>query len=146
MQNVSKSMVTKSEQDAELADSERHFAELRSEINILEKKDFAVLKGQLERIVGDVELLKGSLREEVGRVHGGARLDINLEKARIQDEAASLREMVKKAEERIDTEIAALTDRMIQIRDGTRKSLQQFMAIVFVAFCSYKVIGYNRNS
>ncbi|KAJ3050329.1 hypothetical protein HK097_008711, partial [Rhizophlyctis rosea] len=124
MSNVSKSMVTKQTQRTEIQSSELLFAQLRSDINILEKKDFAVLKGELERIIQDVERLKGSLREEVGRVHGGVRLDINLEKARIQDEAASLRDMVSKAEERIDQEIEALTGRMISIRDGTRKSLQ----------------------
>ncbi|KAJ3037443.1 hypothetical protein HDV00_001682 [Rhizophlyctis rosea] len=172
MSNVSKSMTTKSEQDEEMRESERLFKQLRTDINILEKKDFAVLKGELERIVGEVERLKGTLREEVGRVHGGVRLDINLEKARIQDEAASLRDMVTKAEERIDKEIEALTNRMIQIRDGTRSSLQrgclalgfnegyalqwiftktfslltEFIGLTFVAFCAYKLINYNTNS
>ena len=172
MSNVSKSMVAKQTQRSEIQSSELLFAQLRSDINILEKKDFAVLKGELERIIQEVERLKGSLREEVGRVHGGVRLDINLEKARIQDEAASLRDMVSKAEERIDQEIEALTNRMILIRDGTRKSLQrefvgtifwflvrtrviddlnehffaEFIAIAFLAFCGYKIINYNRNS
>ncbi|TPX57385.1 hypothetical protein PhCBS80983_g03864 [Powellomyces hirtus] len=142
MENVVRSMVTKAEQSSEIADAEQDFAQLRCDIQMLEKRDFAVLRGELERIMQEVERMKLSMREEVSRVHGGVRLDINLEKARIQDEAAELKDMVKKAEARIDEEIELLTQRMIQIREGTKASLKQFMGIAFTAFCVYKIINY----
>lgn len=129
MANVARAMVTKSEQTAELKDAEEDFAQLRSEIQMLEKRDFAVLRGELERIVQEVDRLKSGMREEVSRVHGGVRLDINLEKSRIQDEAGQLGDMVLKAEARIDREIDALTDRMIQIREGTKASLKRTLLL-----------------
>ncbi|KAJ3007516.1 hypothetical protein HKX48_009069, partial [Thoreauomyces humboldtii] len=142
MENVVRSMVTKAEQSSEIEDASQDFSQLRSDIQTLEKRDFAVLRGELERILQEVERMKLSMREEVSRVHGGVRLDINLEKARIQDEAAQLKELVAKAEARIDEEIELLTQRMIQIREGTKASLKQFMGIAFTAFVAYKVINY----
>ncbi|KAJ3181802.1 hypothetical protein HDU87_000820 [Geranomyces variabilis] len=143
MENVVRSMVTKSEQAEEIADAEHDFAQLRSDIQMLEKRDFAVLRGELERILAEVERMKLSMREEVSRVHGGVRLDINLEKARIQDEAAELKSLVAKAEARIDEEIDALTQRMVHIRETTRANLKQFMGIFLAAFITYKIINYN---
>ncbi|KND01928.1 uncharacterized protein SPPG_02435 [Spizellomyces punctatus DAOM BR117] len=144
MENVARSMVTKSEQTAELTDAESDFTQLRSEIHTLEKRDFAILRAELERILQEVDRMKSSMREEVSRVHGGVRLDINLEKARIQDEAGQLRDMVVKAEERIDKEMESLTNRMVQIREGTKASLKQFMGIAFTAFLVYKLISYQQ--
>ncbi|TPX59017.1 hypothetical protein SpCBS45565_g07839 [Spizellomyces sp. 'palustris'] len=130
MENVARSMVTKSEQTAELTDAESDFTQLRSEIHTLEKRDFAILRAELERILQEVDRMKSSMREEVSRVHGGVRLDINLEKARIQDEAGQLRDMVVKAEERIDKEMESLTSRMVQIREGTKASLKRESCII----------------
>ncbi|KAI9017084.1 hypothetical protein BC832DRAFT_588362 [Gaertneriomyces semiglobifer] len=146
MENVLKAMVTKREQTEELQDAESDFAQLRSEINTLEKRDFAVLRGELERIGEDVRRMKDGIREEISRVHGGVRLDINLEKARMQDEAGSLVDMVVKAEARIDDEINALTKRMIEIRDGTKAWLRQSVFIIFGAFCAYKFLSTYQNS
>ncbi|KAI8822066.1 uncharacterized protein EV422DRAFT_415862 [Fimicolochytrium jonesii] len=125
MENIGRSMVTKTEQAEEVSDAERDFAQLRADIQMLEKRDFAVLRGELERILAEVERMKQGMRDEVSRVHGGVRLDINLEKARIQDEAAQLKDLVAKAEARIDQEIDILTNRMVHIRDGTKASLKR---------------------
>ncbi|KAI9091830.1 hypothetical protein DFS34DRAFT_314939 [Phlyctochytrium arcticum] len=144
MESAARALVTKTDQTNELEEAESDFRQLRNEIHQLEKRDFAVLRAELARIADDVERIKNTMREEVSRVHGGVRLDINLEKARIQDEATALRDMVGKAEERIDQEIGLLTERMIEIRDGTKASLKQFIGIAFTAFLAYKVASYQQ--
>jgi hypothetical protein len=56
------------------------FARLKSDIQLLERNDFTVMKSENERLMTDVEKLKQRLREEITRTTAGVRLDLNLEK------------------------------------------------------------------
>lgn len=56
------------------------FARLKSDIQLLERNDFALMKSENERLMADVEKLKQRLREEITRTTAGVRLDLNLEK------------------------------------------------------------------
>lgn len=56
------------------------FAQLKSELQLLEKNDVALLKAENDRLLTDVEKLKQRLREEITRTQAGVRLDLNLEK------------------------------------------------------------------
>lgn len=56
------------------------FAQLKSEIQLLEKNDVALMRADNDRLVTDVERLKARLREEISRTQAGVRLDLNLEK------------------------------------------------------------------
>lgn len=87
LKNVSTTLATHSDQEASLSENDREFLRLQKDIQDLGKKDLAVLKSDLDRIVKDAERLKASMKDDVSRAHGGVRLDINLEKARIKDEA-----------------------------------------------------------
>jgi hypothetical protein len=69
-----------------LSDADEHsvwqvdFARLKSDIQLLERNDFTVMKSENERLMTDVEKLKQRLREEITRTTAGVRLDLNLEK------------------------------------------------------------------
>ena len=56
------------------------FAQLKSELQLMEKNDLAMMKAENERLAADLEKLKQRLREEVTRTQSGVRLDLNLEK------------------------------------------------------------------
>jgi len=56
------------------------FAKLKSEIQLLERNDFLLMRTENERLMADVEKLKQRLREEITRTTAGVRLDLNLEK------------------------------------------------------------------
>ena len=56
------------------------FAKLKSELQLLERSDFVLMKSENERLMADVEKLKQRLREEIARTTAGVRLDLNLEK------------------------------------------------------------------
>ncbi|OAJ36402.1 hypothetical protein, variant 1 [Batrachochytrium dendrobatidis JEL423] len=130
-----KSMVTKDEQREAATESEQDFQRLRSEIHVLEKKDFAILKTELERLIAETSRIKGSIQDEVNRVHGGVRLDVNLEKARINDEIAELNQLVANADTKIDKEIDELTKRMHDIRIHTKTFVTRTYALTFcIAF------------
>lgn len=56
------------------------FAQLKSEMQLVEKNDLALMKAENDRLMGEVDKLKQRLREEITRSQAGFRLDLNLEK------------------------------------------------------------------
>ncbi|PWN88430.1 DUF1640-domain-containing protein [Acaromyces ingoldii] len=84
------------------------FARLKSDIQLLERNDFALMKSENERLMADVEKLKQRLREEITRTTAGVRLDLNLEKGRIRDESSVHALKIKEVDTRIESEIAGL--------------------------------------
>ena len=58
------------------------FAQLKSELQLMEKNDLSMMKAENDRLVTDLERLKQRLREEITRTQAGVRLDLNLEKGR----------------------------------------------------------------
>ncbi|KAJ3093029.1 hypothetical protein HK102_012238 [Quaeritorhiza haematococci] len=126
-----------------LDESLKDFAELRQDINLIEKRDSAQLKAELDRIAGEVARIKESLRDTVARVQGGVQLDINLEKGRAKDEASTLVKMAERADQRVDKEIEGLMVRLEQIRDDMRKTIMQLVGGTFCLFVVYKGITYN---
>lgn len=84
------------------------FAQLKSELQLMEKNDLAMIKAENERLVTDIEKLKQRLREEISRTQAGVRLDLNLEKGRLREEASRQELKMKEVDTRIEQEIAGL--------------------------------------
>jgi hypothetical protein len=84
------------------------FTRLKSDIQLLERNDFTLMKTENERLMTDVEKLKQKLREEITRTTAGVRLDLNLEKGRIRDESSVHALKIKEVDTRIESEIAGL--------------------------------------
>lgn len=84
------------------------FAQLKSELELTEKNDLAMLKAENDRLVTDIEKLKQRLREEISRTQAGVRLDLNLEKGRMREQSSGQELKIKEVETRIEQEIAAL--------------------------------------
>lgn len=84
------------------------FAQLKSELQLMEKNDLSMIKAENERLVTDIDKLKARLREEVARTQAGVRLDLNLEKGRIREEASRQELKMKEVDTRIEQEIAGL--------------------------------------
>ncbi|KAG0253027.1 hypothetical protein DFQ27_007716 [Actinomortierella ambigua] len=116
MNNLTKNMVTKADQDKTVYTYKVDFAALKSELQMLEKNDFSLTNTNNERLVSEIEKLRQRLREEIARTQAGVRLDLNLEKGRIRDEAATQELKVRSTEERIEQEIAALRTQMETIK------------------------------
>lgn len=74
----------------------------------MEKNDLSMIKAENERLVSDIDKLKARLREEVARTQAGVRLDLNLEKGRIREEASRQELKMKEVDTRIEQEIAGL--------------------------------------
>jgi glutamate-1-semialdehyde aminotransferase len=88
------------------------FAELKSELQLLEKTDYATLKSENERLEAELDKMRAQMREEVSRMQSGVRLDMNLEKGRLRDEALVQDSKIKETEARIELEIAGVRTQM----------------------------------
>ena len=84
------------------------FAQIKSELQLMEKNDLAMIKAENDRLVTDIEKLKQRLREEITRTQAGVRLDLNLEKGRMREESSGQELKIKEVDTRIEQEIAGL--------------------------------------
>ncbi|KAE9400353.1 DUF1640-domain-containing protein [Gymnopus androsaceus JB14] len=97
------------------------FAQTKSELQLMEKNDLAMIKAENDRLANDIEKLKQRLREEITRTQAGVRLDLNLEKGRYRDESSGKELKLKEVEYKIEQEIAGLRT-AIQASKVRRKS------------------------
>ncbi len=91
-------------------------SKLKSEIQMIEKSDFNVLKAENERLSSEIENLKQKLNEEVKKTQGGVRLDLNLERGRIKEELRELDASLKETHSKIESEIAGIRTHMETIK------------------------------
>ncbi|PSR73806.1 hypothetical protein PHLCEN_2v10376 [Hermanssonia centrifuga] len=122
IRNMTSNMVTKADQEKQV-----DFAQLKSELQLTEKNDLAMLKAENDRLVTDIEKLKQRLREEITRTQAGVRLDLNLEKGRMREQSSGQELKIKEVDTRIEQEIAALRT---QIQSSKATTLQYLVGFV----------------
>jgi regulator of replication initiation timing len=137
MTNLSKTMVTKAEQEKTVYTYKVDFASLKSEIQLLEKNDFTMMKAENERLQGEIEKLRQRLREEITRTQANVRLDLNLEKGRIRDEASAQEIKIKETDTRIESEIAGLRTQM----EAIKFQILQYMVGTYNSFFYIKCLN-----
>ncbi|KAJ3879807.1 DUF1640-domain-containing protein [Lentinula edodes] len=139
IRNMTSNMVTKADQEKHHYTQQVDFAQAKSELQLMEKNDLAMIKAENDRLVNDIEKLKQRLREEITRTQAGVRLDLNLEKGRYRDESSGKELKLKEVEYKIEQEIAGLRT-AIQASKAT--TLQYLVGIV--TGCSALLMAYLR--
>ncbi|VDB95483.1 unnamed protein product [Peniophora sp. CBMAI 1063] len=139
IRNMTGNMVTKADQEKHHYTQQVDFAQLKSELQLMEKNDLSMIKAENERLVADIDKLKARLREEVARTQAGVRLDLNLEKGRIREEASRQELKMKEVDTRIEQEIAGLR---AAIQSSKATTLQYIVG--FVTGCSALLMAYLR--
>ncbi|KAI0788820.1 mitochondrial protein [Abortiporus biennis] len=139
VRNMTSNMVTKADQEKHHYTQQVDFAQLKSELQLMEQNDLAMIKAENDRLVTDIEKLKQRLREEISRTQAGVRLDLNLEKGRMREEASGQELKIKEVDTRIEQEIAALRT---AIQSSKATTLQYLVG--FVTGCSALLMAYLR--
>ncbi|KAF9221450.1 DUF1640-domain-containing protein [Gyrodon lividus] len=139
IRNMTSNMVTKADQEKHQYTQQVDFAQLKSELQLIEKNDLAMIKAENDRLQADMEKLKQRLREEITRTQAGVRLDLNLEKGRMREESSGQELKIKEVDTRIEQEIAHLRT-AIQASKAT--TLQYLVG--FVTGCSALLMAYMR--
>jgi reverse gyrase len=139
IRNMTSNMVSKADQEKNHYTHQVDFAQAKSELQMMEKNDLAMIKAENDRLANDIEKLKQRLREEITRTQAGVRLDLNLEKGRYRDESSGKELKLKEVEYKIEQEIAGLRT-AIQASKAT--TLQYLVGIV--TGCSALLMAYMR--
>lgn len=103
--DLTRTMVTKEEQERISYTQKEEFSQLRSELQALGKNDLASTRQDCDRIATNIEKLKGIFREEINHTLANVRLDLNLEKGRIREQNTVLELKIKETDTRIENEI-----------------------------------------
>lgn len=108
----------------------------------MEQNDLALIKAENDRLTTDIEKLKQRLREEITRTQAGVRLDLNLEKGRMREEASGQELKIKEVDTRIEQEIANLRTNIQSSKATTLQYLVGFgelgpifVMTIFYALC-----------
>ncbi|KZT09887.1 DUF1640-domain-containing protein [Laetiporus sulphureus 93-53] len=139
IRNMTSNMVTIADQEKHHYTQQVDFAQLKSELQLMEKNEIAMVKAENDRLMTDIEKLKQRLREEITRTQAGVRLDLNLEKGRMREESSKQELKIKEVDTRIEQEIASLRT---SIQASKATTLQYLVG--FVTGCSALLMAYLR--
>lgn len=103
-------LVLREQQQSAVQGYESDFAHLKSEIHLLEKNDFTMLKQETDRIASVCHLVQAQMGDELQKLQAGLKLDMNLDKGRIRDEQSALGQRVKDAEKQLERAIQELEE------------------------------------
>ncbi|KAM3414854.1 hypothetical protein BST61_g9997 [Cercospora zeina] len=126
IQNLTRTMVLREDQEKATYTQKVDFAKLRSELLSADSTESSLTRASHERLSNDLTKLNNRLRDEVQRTQASVRLDLNLEKGRIREEANSQDLKIKETETRIEQESAALRERLEAVKFST---LQWLMGV-----------------
>ncbi|KAL8759794.1 MAG: hypothetical protein Q9199_000518 [Rusavskia elegans] len=119
IQNLTRTMVLREDADRSTYTQKVDFTKLRSELLALDSSDTSVTLASHERLSNDIAKLNSRLRDEIGRAQASVRLDLNLEKGRIREEAKGQELKIKETETRIEQEVAGLRERVEGVKFST---------------------------
>ena len=126
IQNLTRTMVLREDQEKATYTQKVDFAKLRSELIGADSTESSLTRASHERLTNELAKLNNRLREEVQRTHASVRLDLNLEKGRVREEANNQDLKIKETEARIEQESAALRERLEAVKFST---LQWLMGV-----------------
>ncbi|KAK8218724.1 hypothetical protein HDK77DRAFT_478862 [Phyllosticta capitalensis] len=126
IQNLTRTMVLREDQERATYTQKVDFAKLRSELLTADSTETSLTRASHERLTNEIAKLNSRLRDEVQRTQASVRLDLNLEKGRIREEANVQDLKLKETETRIEQETAVLRERLEAVKFTT---LQWLMGV-----------------
>ncbi|KAL6872019.1 hypothetical protein J3F83DRAFT_733492 [Trichoderma novae-zelandiae] len=126
IQNLTRTMVLREDAARMTYTQKVDFAKLRSELTAADSTESNTTRIAHERLTNDIAKLSSRLRDEIGRTQASVRLDLNLEKGRIREEAVGQELKIKETETKIEQEVAALREKLEQVKFQT---LQWLMGV-----------------
>ncbi|KAF2405350.1 DUF1640-domain-containing protein [Trichodelitschia bisporula] len=119
IQNLTRTMVLREDQEKATYTQKVDFAKLRSELLTADSTESALTRASHERLTNELAKINARLRDEVQRTQASVRLDLNLEKGRIREEANVQELKLKETEARIESETAVLRERLEAVKFST---------------------------
>jgi len=119
IQNLTRTMVLREDQEKVTYTQKVDFAKLRSELLTADSTEASLTRASHERLTNELAKLNSRLRDEIQRTQASVRLDLNLEKGRIREESNVQELKIKETETRIEQETAVLRERLEAVKFST---------------------------
>ncbi|KAF3934100.1 hypothetical protein ABW19_dt0208059 [Dactylella cylindrospora] len=119
IQNLSRSMVLKEDQEKVTYTQKVDFAKLRHDLSTLSSSELLQTSSQYEHLTSEIDKLRSRLREEINRTQANVRLDLNLEKGRIREESSVHELKIKETDTRIETELSQARAQLEAVKFST---------------------------
>ncbi|RPB12076.1 DUF1640-domain-containing protein [Morchella conica CCBAS932] len=119
IQNLTRTMVLKEDQEKITYTQKVDFAKLRSELTSVHSGELKPLRSDQERLTSEISRLNARLREEMQRAQSSVRLDLNLEKGRIREESSVHELKIKETDSRIEKEVGDLRGLLESVKFST---------------------------
>lgn len=116
IQNLTRNFVLREDASKATYTQKVDFAKLRSELQAADTSEANATRAAHERITNDITKLNSRLKDEIERTRASVRLDLNLEKGRIREEAGSHEVKLKEVEAKLEQEGAALREKLEQVK------------------------------
>ncbi|PUU80492.1 hypothetical protein B9Z19DRAFT_1079303 [Tuber borchii] len=123
IQNLTRTMVLKEDQEKITYNQKVDFSKLRSELTNVHASELKPLRTDQERLTSEISRLNARLREEIQRAQSSVRLDLNLEKGRIREESSVHELKIKETDTRIEKEVGDLRG----VLEGVKFSTLQWL-------------------
>jgi hypothetical protein len=132
IQNLTRTMVLREDQERATYTQKVDFAKLRSELLTADSTESSLTRASHERLTNELAKLNSRLRDEIQRTQASVRLDLNLEKGRIREEANVQELKIKETETRIEQETAVLREKLEAVKFSTLQWLMYVVPVFFV--------------
>jgi hypothetical protein len=132
IQNLTRTMVLREDQEKVTYTQKVDFAKLRSELLTADSTESSLSRASHERLTNELAKLNSKLRDEIQRTQASVRLDLNLEKGRIREEANVQELKIKETETRIEQETAVLRERLEAVKFSTLQWLMYVSPLISV--------------
>ncbi|KAH0605060.1 uncharacterized protein H6S33_005042 [Morchella sextelata] len=119
IQNLTRTMVLKEDQEKITYAQKVDFAKLRSELATVHSGELKPIRSEQERLTSEIARLNARLREEMQRTQSSVRLDLNLEKGRIREESSVHELKIKETDSRIEKEVGDLRGLLESVKFST---------------------------
>ncbi|XP_062619228.1 mitochondrial calcium uniporter regulator 1-like [Saccostrea cucullata] len=101
-----KVLVTKAQMEITTQQMMMHINSVKKDMVILEKSEFSMLRSETEKQTMEIQQLKKALENELDKLKGHVRLDINLEKSRATEAHAQNEKNLQMLHNKIETDVA----------------------------------------
>lgn len=121
IEHHTKNMVTKPQQEIMVQQLVAQIGSVKKDMVILEKSEFTMLRNETEKQTAEIKQMKSLIKDEISKLQGNVKLDVNLERSRAAEAHAENEKELQILRNKIDTDVANLRTTYEQYRNDVMK-------------------------
>lgn len=121
IEHHTKNMVTKPQQEIMVQQLVAQIGSVKKDMVILEKSEFTMLRNETEKQTAEIKQMKSLIKDEISKLQGNVKLDVNLERSRAAEAHAENEKQLQILCNKIDTDVANLRTTYEQYRNDVMK-------------------------